>query len=67
MTSTMPTRTVPSSVMLPDDPAWDEARQVWNALVDQQPAAIAGHPQARPQSFAPWGSRGWSRPRGSRR
>ena len=41
MTSTLPTRTVPSSVMLPDDPAWEEARQVWNALVDQQPAAIA--------------------------
>ena len=47
MTSTTPTRTVPASVILPGDPAWDEARQAWNALVDQQPAAIA-----RPASVA---------------
>ena len=41
MTSTLPTRTVPASVLLPGDSAWDDARQAWNALVDQQPAAVA--------------------------
>jgi hypothetical protein len=30
------------NLVLPDDPAYDEARQVWNRAVDRRPAAIVG-------------------------
>jgi FAD/FMN-containing dehydrogenase len=34
--------TMPSgTIVTPDDPAWDEARQAWNLAVDQRPAAVA--------------------------
>ncbi|MGE0027208.1 MAG: FAD-binding oxidoreductase [Thermoleophilia bacterium] len=39
--TTMSVRTVPASVVLPGDDGWDEARQAWNAAVDQMPAAVA--------------------------
>jgi FAD/FMN-containing dehydrogenase len=39
--TTLSPRTVPVSVVLPGDDGWDEAREAWNAAVDQQPAAVA--------------------------
>ena len=39
--TTMSVRTVPASVLLPGDDGWDVAREAWNALVDQHPAAVA--------------------------
>ena len=39
--TTMSVRTVPASVVLPGDDGWDEAREAWNAAVDQTPAAVA--------------------------
>ena len=32
--------TMEGSVLLPDDPDWDDARAAWNLAVDQQPSAI---------------------------
>ncbi len=29
------------TIVTPDEPAWDEARQAWNLAVDQQPSAVA--------------------------
>ncbi len=28
-------------LVMPDDPGWDEARQAWNLVADQHPAAVA--------------------------
>ncbi len=39
--TTMSIRTVPATVVLPGDDGWDEAREAWNAAVDQTPAAVA--------------------------
>ncbi len=39
--TTMSVRTVPASVVLPGDDGWDEAREAWNAAVDQTPSAVA--------------------------
>src|SRR3954468_19265621 len=33
--------TVRGRVVLPDDPAWDDARTPWNLSVDQRPAVVA--------------------------
>jgi FAD/FMN-containing dehydrogenase len=30
-----------AGIVLPGDPAWDEARQAWNLAVDQHPVAVA--------------------------
>ncbi|MCG6859997.1 MAG: FAD-binding oxidoreductase, partial [Chromatiaceae bacterium] len=28
-------------IILPDDPEYDQARSIWNAMVDKRPGAIA--------------------------
>jgi len=37
----------PTTIVVPGDPGWDDARQAWNLAVDQHPAAVA-----RPASAA---------------
>lgn len=34
-------RAIEGSIVHPDDPAWDAARQAWNLAVDQRPAMVA--------------------------
>jgi len=31
---------IKGSVLVPDDPGYEEARQIWNAMIDRRPAAI---------------------------
>ena len=31
----------PTTIIMPGDPGWDDARQAWNLTVDQDPAAVA--------------------------
>jgi FAD/FMN-containing dehydrogenase len=33
-------RTIRGDLVLPDDPGYDEARRVWNGMVDKRPAAV---------------------------
>ena len=33
--------TPPTSILMPGDPGWDDARQAWSLAVDQHPAAVA--------------------------
>ena len=32
--------TIKGSVLVPDDPGYDDARQIWNAMIDRRPALI---------------------------
>jgi FAD/FMN-containing dehydrogenase len=32
---------IKGSVLIPDDPGYEEARQIWNAMIDRRPAMIA--------------------------
>ena len=41
------TETLEGSVVFPDHPSWDDAREAYNLTVDQQPAAVAFPAEAR--------------------
>src|SRR4029077_20656575 len=38
--------TLKGSILVPDDPGYEEARQIWNAMIDRRPAVIAQCVQA---------------------
>ena len=43
---------IKGSILVPDDPGYEEARQVWNAMIDRRPAMIAQCAEADDVAFA---------------